>query len=185
MTDAALSGRLIAVVGPSGAGKDSVMQGMVQERPQIGLVQRVITRAPELGGEDFEPVSEAAFARRRAAGAFCLHWLAHGLHYGIPQATRDRVRAGEVLLVNLSRTVLEQAAGMFPGFLVLHVTARPETLAARLAGRGRETPEDMMRRLQRVGRSLAAGLPVATVPNDGPLEEAVATALALLHPVRA
>ena len=54
-------GRLIAGVGPSGVGKDSVMQGVAEVMPQLHLVRRVITRAPGLGGEDYDAVSEAQF----------------------------------------------------------------------------------------------------------------------------
>ena len=50
-------GRLIAVVGPSGVGKDSVMAGLHGAIPDLHLVRRVITRAPDLGGEDYDAVS--------------------------------------------------------------------------------------------------------------------------------
>ena len=65
------AGALVGVVGPSGVGKDSVMQALVAARPDLRLVQRVITRPETAGGEPFEGVSEAEFARRRAAGDFC------------------------------------------------------------------------------------------------------------------
>ena len=77
-------GRLIAVVGPSGVGKDSVMAGLIAARPDMRLVRRTITRAPDLGGEDYDAVTPEAFAEAARNGAFCVHWSAHGLSYGIP-----------------------------------------------------------------------------------------------------
>lgn len=179
-----MTGRLIGVVGPSGVGKDTLMNALSHSSPEFEIVRRVITRSGDLGGEDFEAVSEAEFERRRIAGAFCVHWNAHGLRYGIPYDVRVKVGKGQQLLVNLSRDVLVDVALVFPIFSVLHVTARPETLAARLLGRGRETEDEIARRLERAARPLPSGLTILTVSNDGALEETVDEALALLHPVR-
>ncbi|MEL6679351.1 MAG: phosphonate metabolism protein/1,5-bisphosphokinase (PRPP-forming) PhnN, partial [Pseudomonadota bacterium] len=128
-------GRLIAVVGPSGVGKDSVMTGIAGALPGTHLVRRVITRDPDQGGEDYDAVAVADFRRRAASGAFALHWQAHGLHYGIPRQVLTRLAGGVDCLANLSRKVLLEAADVFPTLLVLNVTARPETLAERLAAR--------------------------------------------------
>ncbi len=179
-----MTGRLICIVGPSGVGKDTLIAALAEASPDFAIVRRVITRAPELGGEDFEGVTEEEFERRRAAGAFCIHWRAHGLSYGIPDEVRLRVGKGEQLLVNLSRGVLEEVAAKFPQFAVLNVTASAEVLAARLADRGRETPEEIEARLNR-SSDLPEGLPIVTIENDGPIEETVDAALGLLHPVRA
>lgn len=179
-----MSGRLIAVVGPSGVGKDSVMAALVATAPGLAIQRRCITRAPEAGGEDFTPLSLPAFEAQRAAGAFCLSWQAHGLHYGIPAEALARVAADEVLLVNLSRAALAEAARLFAGLTVLSLTARPETLAARLAGRGRETEADIAARLARDGACIPEGLHTVTVANDGPLDETAKAALAALQPLR-
>ncbi len=179
-----MKGRLIAVVGPSGVGKDSVMTAMAARRPDLGIVRRVITRAPGLGGEDYEAVGETEFAHMAATGAFCLHWRAHGLHYGIPASVRDRLADGRDMLVNLSRGVLAEMQAAFPGAVVLHLTARPETLAERLAGRGREPRDVIEKRLARADLSLPAGVRAVEIPNDGPLSETVDAALAALYPAR-
>lgn len=180
-----MTGRLIGIVGPSGVGKDTLMRALSNSCPEFALVRRVITRSPELGGEDFDAVSEDEFDLRRKSGAFCVHWRAHGLLYGIPDDVRLRVGRGEQLLVNLSRDVLVDVGSVFPRFSVLNVTAKPETLARRLAGRGRESADEIARRLDRAARPLPQGLSILTVSNDHRLEETVIAALALLHPVRA
>ncbi|QPH52588.1 phosphonate metabolism protein/1,5-bisphosphokinase (PRPP-forming) PhnN [Pontivivens ytuae] len=176
-----MSGRLIAVVGPSGVGKDTVMRALAA-RAELGLVRRVITRTDAVG-EDCDVVSADAFARRRAAGAFLLDWEAHGLSYGIPVEVRAAL-AERDMLVNLSRRVLERAAALVPGFMVISLTAAPEVLAERLAARGREDAADQARRLAR-RVELPEGLHVVEIDNGGPLERTVETALAALYPVRA
>jgi len=180
-----VTGRLIGVVGPSGAGKDTLMAALAEASPRVLLVRRVITRPAEMGGEDFDGVSEAAFENLASTGAFCVHWRAHGLRYGIPVTVRRQIADGQDMLVNLSREVLREVADAFERFSVLHVTASRTRLAERLTARGRETPDEIERRLARAVPPLPGDLDILTVENDGPVSETVARALALLHPARA
>ncbi|MEO9864623.1 MAG: phosphonate metabolism protein/1,5-bisphosphokinase (PRPP-forming) PhnN [Yoonia sp.] len=178
-------GRLIAVVGPSGVGKDSVMAGLHDLMPSMHLVRRVITRAPGLGGEDYDAATPAAFETLVQDGAFAVHWGAHGLRYGIPINVRDRLHTGTDCLANFSRKALSDAAKIFPNFVVLNITASEETLAKRLAARGRESDEDIAKRISVADKPLPAGLKVMHVSNDGPLPTTIAHAAKLLQPVRA
>ena len=177
-------GRVIAVVGPSGVGKDSVMAGMAAAAPEFAIVQRVITRASGLGGEDYVPMAVADFESAAKDGAFCLYWPAHGLSYGIPIEISERANAGQSFLINLSRKVLAEAQKVFADFQVINLTARPETLAVRLAGRGRENVEDIRARLQRKVPISSKNLIVHDISNDGDLDKTVMTALKAVHPVR-
>lgn len=170
---------LFAIVGPSGAGKDTLLAGALELRPDLVLVRRVITRPTEAGGEDFEGVSEIEFARRHAAGEFALDWHAHGLRYGIPAAQIDSSRD---VLFNGSRAALPAAQARFPGLVVIVVTAPVAVLAARLAARGRETAADIAARLDRAGFDLPEGLAVRLVVNDGTPEQGVARLMAALQP---
>lgn len=172
---------IYAIVGPSGVGKDTLMEATAAQRPEVELVRRVITRAQTAGGENFESVSEAEFARRAGRGDFALHWRAHGLSYGIPATVRDRLAEGATLLFNGSRAMLDEAAKAFPGLTVIHVTARTEVLAERLAGRGRETPAEVEKRLQRAAISLPSGLELIEIDNSGSIESAVEALSRVLH----
>lgn len=177
-----MTGRLIAVVGPSGVGKDSVIRGMAYARPGLRRLRRVITRPSGDPAEDFEAVDEVEFARRMATGAFVLHWRAHGLSYGVPATLADDLAAGRDILVNLSRGVLGQAARAFPDMVILRLFAPSAVLAARLRGRGRETGADLAERLAREGCAMPPCVPVVDLRNDGPLDDTVAQALAALYP---
>lgn len=173
-------GAIYAVVGPSGVGKDTLMAAAKAARPDLLLVRRVITRAGSAGGEDFDGVSEAEFARRTEAGDFVLHWQAHGLSYGIPCDAVQAAARGRTVLFNGSRAMLTQAMRAFPGLRVLHVTATDEVLAQRLQARGRETAESIAARLERAKLPLPAGLKVMNIDNSGALDQAVTAFLAAL-----
>ena len=119
---------------------------------------------------------EAEFEARRAAGEFALHWGAHGLFYGIPWDQLAPMKEGHDVLANLSRSMLYEAARVTGALHVLWITARPEVLAARLAGRGRESAEEIARRLARKAPEPPADLKVSVIDNSGALADAVAAA---------
>ncbi len=172
-----MTGKLVAIVGPSGVGKDSVMNGMIQTEPRLSLVKRTITRAPGLGGEDYEAVLDDEFDLRAAAGDFCLHWSAHGLQYGVPDTVRARLARGDWMLVNLSRAILVKAQKIFPDLIILNLCASTDVLEKRLLERGRETAEVVAQRLQRATQPLPDSIRAIPVMNNGPLEETVQAAL--------
>lgn len=176
---------IFAIVGPSGVGKDTLMEAVAERLPEVHLVRRVITRPAAAGGETFEGVSEVEFAHRLARGDFALHWQAHGLSYGIPATLRDRLTDGETILFNGSRAMLAEAARVFPELTVIHVTARPEVLADRLRGRGRETAQEIAKRLDRARMPLPEGLNTIEIDNSDALEDAVAALVRVVQPVRA
>lgn len=180
-------GPLILVVGPSGAGKDTILKGAratLAASPFIYFPRREITRAPG-GAEDCIPVREADFEWRRNAGAYCLSWRAHGLCYGIPRDVTDHLVDGRAVAVNVSRSVIDDAVRSFRSVAVVHVTASPDVLRKRLAARRRETAEEIARRLDReAARSINAPRRFDIV-NDGHPADAITAfvrALERIHP---
>lgn len=177
-----MSGAIFAVVGPSGVGKDTLLKVAKREFPDLYLVRRVITRPEAAGGEAFESVSEDEFSRRMAVGDFALHWRAHGLGYGIPASVHEVLAGGGQVVFNGSRAMLRDAARVFPGLRVIHVTASEAVLAARLGARRRETEQDIAARLERAKLPLPEGLDISEIDNSGALEDAVAEMTRLLQP---
>lgn len=178
-------GRLIAVVGPSGVGKDTLISAMIEARPALRRVRRVITRPADTQGEGHEPVCEAEFDARLREGGFALHWRAHGLAYGVPVGICLDLAMGRDLLVNLSRGVLEQAQARFSPMVVLHLTAAPEVLSARLAGRGREDLSQIAERLAGADQALPEGVgPVVALDTDAPPRRLAQAALRQIYPAR-
>ncbi|KJZ18841.1 phosphonate metabolism protein/1,5-bisphosphokinase (PRPP-forming) PhnN [Loktanella sp. S4079] len=179
-----MAGRFIAVVGPSGVGKDTVMEAMAARDRRIKLAKRVITRPEDAGGEDFNGVTRAEFAAMREGGAFVLSWEAHGLAYGIPRAVIQDMSDGKDVLANLSRAQLSVTQSLFPRLEVLSLTATEEVLCARLIARGREPRAQVQARLDRVSCPIPEGIKKHVIDNSGALDAAVSAALAALYPER-
>ena len=167
------NGTLIAVVGPSGVGKDSLMDIARQHfagRDDLRFVRRVITRAEDAVGEDHHAVTSEAFEELSKSGAFAVSWQAHGLGYGIPTDVYDDLAAGRIVIANGSRSALDAFRTAFPQLVVVNVSARPEILAKRLAARGRETAADIEARLVRSSEPLPPDLHIVNIDNSGELD---------------
>lgn len=173
-------GRLILVVGPSGAGKDSLLDaarsGLAGDERYCFPV-RDITRPADAGGEQHQAVTPAEFASRRAQGAYALSWEANGHGYGIPASIGAALAAGQTVICNISRAAVPEARRMFAHLLVIVVTASIPVLAKRIAARGRESAAEIEARLARAAQPLPDGDDVMVIDNDGPLDSAVAAFL--------
>ncbi|HBF30154.1 MAG TPA: phosphonate metabolism protein/1,5-bisphosphokinase (PRPP-forming) PhnN [Rhizobium sp.] len=166
---------MIVVVGPSGAGKDSLIAYAKQhfsDCPDVHFVQRVITRPANAGGEDHSAATPSEFDDLKAEGRFAVDWEAHGLSYGIPHEACGWIARGGVVIANGSRSVLPTFLQAFPRVVVVNITARPEVLADRLEARGRENREEILRRLERSSLEIIGDYHVITIDNSGALEDA-------------
>ena len=173
-TDAAAvqGGTLVVVVGPSGSGKDTLIahaRDRFAADPSVHFVRRAITRQAQPDAEDHDTLTEDAFNAAEAAGAFAVTWRAHGLSYGVPVQVNDHLATGCVAVLNGSRLALPAIRRAFGHVLTVHVTCRPDVLAARLAARGRETAQEQGQRLARA-TAPADRLPDAVeIDNSGDL----------------
>lgn len=174
-------GRLFFIVGPSGAGKDTLLAGAKAADPTLHWARRVITRPESAGGEPFEGVTVAEFKSRLEGGAFALHWKAHSLCYGVPFEELAPLLRGGTVMVNGSRAALAVAQDAYPDLRVIRVSAPSATLADRLLARGRESRTDIEARLSRASYDLPAGLPVTDVVNDASPATGVARLLQALR----
>ncbi|MCZ7479860.1 MULTISPECIES: phosphonate metabolism protein/1,5-bisphosphokinase (PRPP-forming) PhnN [Rhizobium/Agrobacterium group] len=177
-------GTMIVVVGPSGAGKDTLMDYAATQlsgRPGFHFTRRVITRSGDAGGENHDAVSMQEFNRLQDEGAFAVSWQAHGLKYGIPAAVYRQLEAGDVVIANGSRSALPEFSSAFSRLRVVNIVARPEVLARRLEQRGRESREDILRRLERSSLAVVGDFDVTTVDNSGAIEDAGKTIMQVLE----
>ncbi len=179
-------GCFVAVVGPSGAGKDTIMDAArvaLAGDTRFHFVRRIITRPQMPGTEDHDSLDEASFATAAGEGAFALHWQAHGLSYGLPKSLEDEIAEGTVVIANVSRRVLGDIRRLYKSRSVVVITARPDVLAERLASRGRESREEITARLAReVSFDDDAG-DVVTIDNSGDVNASTETFLRYLKEI--
>ncbi|MDZ4789833.1 MAG: phosphonate metabolism protein/1,5-bisphosphokinase (PRPP-forming) PhnN [Hyphomicrobiales bacterium] len=144
-------GTLICVVGPSGAGKDTLIN-FARERladdPRYVFPQRYISRGAT-PDEPHIPITEDECERRRRAEDFFLHWRAHGVTYALGRNVESALRDGKTMVANISRQMIGAARDRWPQTVVIHVTVDPQILRARLRTRGRESAEGVDARLLR------------------------------------
>ncbi|MDR6713254.1 ribose 1,5-bisphosphokinase [Pseudomonas hunanensis] len=176
--------RLIFLVGPSGSGKDSLLDAVRAKLASQGIeiARRVITRSPEAKGELAQGVTPERFEAMREAGEFAMYWRANGLAYGIPVQIDDWLQAGRHVLVNGSRGYLAEARRRYPGLLAVQLEVAPQVLRQRLLARGRETAEEVEQRLQRGARLQAqVDAQVHLLDNSSTLQAAASAFFALLR----
>ncbi|MGY3696566.1 ribose 1,5-bisphosphokinase [Bradyrhizobium sp. USDA 3240] len=161
-------GRLILVVGPSGAGKDTLLglaKAACADDRDVVFPRRLITRQAS-ASEDNEEISAETFQRAVAAGDYAMHWEAHGHRYALSRAINDEIRAGRTVIANVSRTVIAAARRKYANAVVVSITAPPDVLAARLAARARSSDGLLAQRLARTVDE-SASTPDFTIVNSG------------------
>ena len=168
-------GTLILVMGPSGAGKDTLING-ARERlngnPRYSFPRRIVTRRPG-AGEDHDETDEKGFADMRTRGALALTWQAHGLSYGLPASVETDLASGRHVIANVSRAVTVQAQHRFSPLGFILVTAPLGALLERIQGRGRETLSEIAERMRTAGTPESIAGRAIIVVNDGTIEAGV------------
>lgn len=172
---AQFSGLLVFVVGGSGVGKDSLLIGAqraLEGDEDFVFPKRLITRQSVAELEDHDTISYDEYSRMIVEGEAALNWEAHGLCYIVPKSIETSLRAGKIVVCNVSRAVIAVAAQKYP-VRIANITAKLELRAQRLASRGREDAASIEERLARKTITLPQNVPVTEITNNGSLEEGI------------
>ena len=192
-------GWFVAIVGPSGAGKDTIINAVHQalkNNPEFLFVRRTITRkaginsfndhddtSQDIGNEDNIGVSLEQFLELSEKASFSLQWFAHGIHYALPIGIVDEVHKGKIVIANVSRAELEHAKELFGKVFVIEINAPIGILKERLISRKREKITDIEERLERanIPIHLPGGAKYCYIDNSGNINSSVDEVLSILQ----
>ncbi|MDY4387047.1 ribose 1,5-bisphosphokinase [Pectobacterium aroidearum] len=175
--------KLIYLIGPSGAGKDSLLRAIRQlALPRLLVAHRYITRPAEIQGENHIALTPEEFAIRQRLGLFALNWQAHQCDYGVGIEIDGWLQRGSYVIVNGSRAYLSQARERYGNTLFpICLTVSTSTLRERLCARGRESEQQIATRLQRAEEEQnRLQSDCVLLNNDGDLQRTLSTFQSLL-----
>jgi guanylate kinase len=163
------------ITGPSGVGKGTLINGLLERKPGLELSVSATTRPPrpgEVDGRDYHFLSEEEFEDRVRRGDFAEHAVYAGNRYGTLRSELDRPGRGTVLEIDLqgARQIRESLPEALQVFIA---PPSREDLRRRLEGRGSDTPEQIRDRLAVADDELAAQDEFAHVVVNDDLERAV------------
>jgi len=146
------SGNLFIITAPSGAGKTSLVNALLENDPHLKLSVSFTTRPPRPGeadGVDYRFVDESRFMQMLGAGDFLESAEVHGARYGTSQRwVEDNLKYGEDILLEIDWQGATQVRGIFPQAIgVFILPPSLEELERRLHKRGQDAPEVIARRL--------------------------------------
>ncbi len=176
-------GMLVVVVGPSGAGKDTLIglaRALCADNPRIVFPRRIVTRPPS-NAEEHESVSTSEFDVAIERGDYAFWWQAHGLKYALSAAIEADMRAGRTVACNVSRAVVSQLRERYAHVTAVLVTAPKEMLLARLAARGRESASALAERIDHAAPVIEALRPDIVIENIGDPHDGASRLAAVLR----
>lgn len=168
---------LFYLIGASGSGKDSLLRyarTYMPDNAAIVFSHRYITRQANAGGENHVALNENEFLFRQQKQCFAMSWYSHNTHYGIGIEINQWLAKGLNVVVNGSRAYLEEARINYPGLQPILISVYPEILRQRLEQRGRESKDEIERRLRQAHRleQQLSHTKLIKIYNNGSLKEA-------------
>ena len=174
---------MFLVVGNSGSGKDSIISGVIKKYSsnfkKIHRSKRYITRsASEF--EDNLSINGKEFKEMKKQGKFALNWEIYGLQYGVPIEIDEWLENGHDVIVNASRTIINEARALYENLKVVFIEVPLKITIERIKSRGREFGKSLEERIQRAKNNQKLVNADFVVNNSGKLEDAIDEFIAYL-----
>ncbi|MFW9773818.1 MAG: phosphonate metabolism protein/1,5-bisphosphokinase (PRPP-forming) PhnN, partial [Candidatus Thorarchaeota archaeon] len=169
-------GTLFLVVGNSGSGKDSIIQGALESYPsqikRLYAPKRYITRPPS-ETENNISVSPEEFKFLSQEGKFAIEWHIYGLDYGVPIEIDDLLRKGHPVAINVSRKIVPKTREIYENIKVIFIEVPFEITLKRLRERARESGKRLNERIERAKNNQHYPEADYSINNTGQLNDAI------------
>ncbi|MFX0011358.1 MAG: hypothetical protein ACFE9R_13665, partial [Candidatus Hermodarchaeota archaeon] len=143
-----------------------------REKPSIHLVQRYITR-PLSETENNISLTPTEFKKMEKADQFALKWNIYGLYYGVSIEIDEWLKSGDLVLVNVSRTIVKNVRRIYKNVKVVFIQVPLEVSVERLKRRARENQKLLDERIERARKNQTFPTANFIVDNSGPLDNAI------------
>ncbi len=182
-------GLLVVISGPSGVGKDTIIQRLLELDPNLKYSVSCTTRAPrpgEVDGVNYSFVSRERFEELLAQGHFLEHASYDGNLYGTPAAPVEAARAaGQDIVLKIEVQGALQVRKRAPDAIFIFIAPPTnEELARRQELRSSETRQDMTERRRIAEKEMTYARDYDHVVVNDDLDRAVAEVLAIIHRAR-
>lgn len=146
------AGNVYLITAPSGAGKSSLVNALLENDAGLQLSVSCTTRSPRTGeveGQDYYFVSQEQFEQMRDANEL-LEWAkVHDNYYGTPRRPISQsLQLGRDVVLEIDWQGARQIRQLLPGVIGIFILPPSlDALAARLRGRGKDSEDVIARRL--------------------------------------
>jgi guanylate kinase len=146
-------GKVFVITGPSGVGKGTLIERLLERMPELELSISATTREPrpgEVGGRDYHFLTPDEFDRRVEAGEFLEHATYSGNRYGtLREEVERRLDQGRSVVLEIEVQGARQVRAARPEAVQIFIAPPgPEALRERLEGRDTDSAEEIERRLR-------------------------------------
>ena len=171
--------KVLVITGPSGVGKGTLIERLLERIPELELSISATTREPRTGEEDgreYHFLSPEEFRGRIEAGDFIEHASYSGNHYGtLREEVERRLAEGHSVVLEIEVQGARQIRDAMPEAVLIFIAPPDErVLRERLEGRGTDSPDDIEQRLRTAEVELAARSEFPHVVVNDDLQNAAA-----------
>ena len=170
-------GKVFVITGPSGVGKGTLIERLLERIPELELSVSATTRGPrpaEVDGRDYHFLTPEEFDRRAGADDFLEHATYSGNRYGtLREEVERRLAEGRSVVLEIEVQGARQVRETMPEAVQIFIAPpSPDVLRERLEGRGTDSAEAIEERLRTAETELAAREEFPHVVVNGDLQKA-------------
>lgn len=177
---------VFVVTGPSGAGKGTLIRGLVERVPDLEIAVSATTRSQrpgELDGREYWFLSDEEFTRRVERGEF-LEYVPYvsGRRYGTLRSELERIaEAGKVCVLELELEGALAVQAQVPGSVTVFIAADVPELERRLRERATESTGEIGERIALARAQLEQAHRFRYMVRNDDVERATAALVALVQ----